>query len=43
MFLDDVVISGLIVVGGTLAFFVGIVVFVYQDSHKKKQESINAK
>ncbi|MEE2732380.1 cytochrome c oxidase subunit CcoM [Ketobacter sp.] len=39
MFLDDVVISGLIVVGGTLAFLLGIGVFVYQDAHKKKPDS----
>lgn len=43
MFLDDVVIAGLIVIGGTLAFMVGIGIFVYQDSHKKHHESGSAK
>lgn len=38
MYLDDVVIAGLITVGGTLVFLLGIGVFVYQDSHRKKQE-----
>lgn len=39
MFLDDVVVSGLIVIGGTLLFLLGIGVFIYQDSHKKKDET----
>ena len=34
MFLDDVVIAGLIVVGGTLVFLGGVWAFIYQDSHK---------
>lgn len=36
MFIDDVVLSGLIVVGGTLVFLAGVAVFIYQDSHSKK-------
>jgi len=43
MFLDDVVISGLIVIGGTLAFLVGIGIFIYQDSHKQKDETSHVK
>lgn len=43
MFLDDVVVAGLIVIGGTLAFLLGIGVFVYQDAHKKKQEPSSVK
>lgn len=43
MFLDDVVISGLIVVGGTLAFLLGIGIFIYQDSHKKNHDSRSVK
>ena len=39
MFLDDVVIAGLIVVGGTLAFLLGVGVFIYQDAHKKRVEA----
>ncbi len=34
MFLDDVVIAGLIVVGGCLLFVGGIWAFIYSDSHK---------
>ena len=43
MFLDDVVVAGLIVIGGTLAFLLGIGVFIYQDAHKKKDESGSVK
>ena len=39
MFIDDVVLAGLITVGGTLAFLAAIGIFVYQDSHKKKQQN----
>lgn len=37
MFLDDVVLAGLIAVGGTLVFLGAVFVFIYQDSHKKKK------
>lgn len=43
MLLDDTVIAGLIVIGGTLAFMVGIGIFVYQDTNKKHHESSSAK
>lgn len=38
MFIDDTVIAGLLVVGGAIVFVLGIGVFVYQDSHKKKAQ-----
>lgn len=38
MFLDDVVLAGLITVGGTLVFLAAVAVFVYQDSHKNKHQ-----
>ncbi|HVL00559.1 MAG TPA: cytochrome c oxidase subunit CcoM [Dongiaceae bacterium] len=38
MFLDDVVIAGLITVGGTVVFLCAIGVFVYQDMQRKKQK-----
>lgn len=39
MFLDDVVIAGLLAVGGTLVFFIGVGIFIYQDMHKNKKSS----
>lgn len=38
MFIDDVVLAGLITVGGTMVFLAAIAIFVYQDSHRKKQQ-----
>ena len=38
MFLDDVVLAGLITVGASIVFVAYVAVFVYQDSHKKKQK-----
>ena len=37
MFLDDVVLAGLITVGGTLVFLGAVFLFIYQDAHKNKQ------
>ncbi len=37
MFLDDVVLAGLITVGATVVFLTAVAVFVYQDSHRGKQ------
>lgn len=37
MFLDDVVLAGLITVGGTLVFLAAVYIFIYQDMHKKKK------
>ena len=39
MFIDDTVIASLIVVGGTLAFFGAVWLFIYQASHEHKPES----
>ena len=39
MFIDDTVIASLIVVGGTLAFFGAVWLFIYQASHETKAES----
>jgi len=39
MFIDDVVMSGLIVVGGTLVFLSAVAIFIYQDAHNKKQQT----
>jgi len=36
MFLDDVVLAGLITVGGTLVFLAAVYTFIYQDMHKHK-------
>lgn len=36
MFIDDVVLAGLITVGGTVVFLAAVAIFVYQDSHRKK-------
>ncbi|MDY6920355.1 MAG: cytochrome c oxidase subunit CcoM [Pseudomonadota bacterium] len=36
MFVDDVVIAGLLVVGGTLVFMLAVGIFIYQDAQKKK-------
>lgn len=38
MFLDDVVVAGLLVVGGTIVFMLGFAFFIYQDAHKKKSK-----
>ncbi len=38
MFIDDVVLAGLITVGGTMVFLAAVAIFVYQDSHRKKQQ-----
>jgi len=40
MYLDDVVLAGLITVGGTLVFLAAVYIFIYQDIHKndKKQK-----
>lgn len=38
MFIDNVVLAGLIAVGGTLAFFGGVLYFIYQDARKKQME-----
>ncbi|MEZ5504485.1 MAG: cytochrome c oxidase subunit CcoM [Gammaproteobacteria bacterium] len=38
MFLDDVVLAGLITVGGTLVFLGAVAVFVWQDAHKKHKQ-----
>lgn len=38
MFIDDVVMAGLIALGGTLVFLGAVVVFIYQDMQKKKQQ-----
>ncbi len=37
MFLDNVVIAGVITVGLMLLFFTGLGVFIWKDSHKRKQ------
>lgn len=39
MFIDDTIIAGLLVVGGSLVFVLGIAVFVYQDIQKKKKKA----
>lgn len=38
MFIDDTIIAGLLVVGSTIAFTVGIAWFVYQDIQAKKKK-----
>lgn len=37
MFIDDVVLAGLIAVAGTVVFFGGVLTFIYLDAQKKKQ------
>ncbi len=37
MFIDDTIIAGLLVVGASVVFVLGIGVFVYQDMQKKKK------
>ncbi|WP_309304265.1 cytochrome c oxidase subunit CcoM [Pseudomonas sp. LS1212] len=37
MFFDNVVIAGVITVGLMLLFFAGLGVFIWKDSHKRKQ------
>lgn len=38
MYMDDAVLAGIITVGATIAFFVGIGVFVWQDMKKQKHK-----
>jgi len=37
MFIDEVVLAGIGTVGLMVAFFGGVVLFVWRDSHKKKR------
>jgi hypothetical protein len=37
MFFDNVVIAGVITVGLMVCFFAGLGVFIWKDSHKRKQ------
>lgn len=39
MFIDDTVIASLIVVGGSLAFFGAIWLFIYQASQEHKRDT----
>ncbi|MGV8863429.1 MAG: cytochrome c oxidase subunit CcoM [Pseudomonas sp.] len=36
MFLDNVVIAGVVTVGLMVLFFAGLGVFIWKDSHKRK-------
>ncbi|MDB6141695.1 MAG: ATP-dependent helicase [Pseudomonas sp.] len=36
MFLDNVVVAGVITVGLMLMFFAGLGLFIWKDSHKRK-------
>lgn len=37
MYFDETIAASLIVIAGTIAFFGGVAVFIYKDSHKRKQ------
>lgn len=37
MFLDNVVIAGVVTVGLMVLFFAGLGLFIWKDSHKRKQ------
>lgn len=39
MFIDEVVVAGVVTVGMMVAFLVGVVWFVWRDSHKKRKTS----
>lgn len=39
MYIDEVVIAGLLVVFGTIAFFGGFGYFIYQDNKKTKEKA----
>ncbi len=36
MFLDNVVVAGVLTVGLMVAFFAGLGLFIWKDSHKRK-------
>lgn len=38
MYMDDAVIAGLLAVGGSIVFILGIAVFVWQDIRKQKDK-----
>jgi len=38
MYLDEVIIAGILVVFGTIAFLGGFVYFIYQDNKKGKNQ-----
>lgn len=42
MFIDEVVIAGVVTVGMTVAFAVGFVWFIWRDSHKKPKRKTAA-
>ena len=37
MFLDEVVLSGILIVGLCVVFCAGVGLFIWKDSHKRKQ------
>ena len=37
MYMDDAVLAGIITVGASIVFVIGIGVFIWQDMKKKKQ------
>lgn len=38
MFIDDVVLAGLVALVGTLVFLGGVLGFIYMDAQKKKKQ-----
>ena len=42
MYFDETIAAGLIVIGGTIAFFGGVAWFVYKDLQKSKQVKVKS-
>jgi hypothetical protein len=38
MFLDNVVVAGVVTVGMMVVFFAGLGIFIWKDSHKRKPD-----